>query len=104
MKKLFISQAMSGKSDKELMVERDSALVYVEYNLGEEYEEIDSSFPDIVDEVLTGDQQSAFGLGKEIELLAASDAAYFCTGWYKNRGCQIEHLVCEKYHIPIVYD
>ena len=42
MKKLFISQPMANKSEDEIRVERDSALVYAEYNLGGDFEEIDS--------------------------------------------------------------
>ena len=104
MKKLFISQPMANKSEHEIRVERDSALVYAEYNLGGDFEEIDSYFSDPIDELLSGDQNSVIMLGKAIELLATADAVFFCEGWYKARGCQIEHLICEKYHIPILYD
>lgn len=103
-KRLFISQPMANKSPEEIRVERDSALVYAEYNLGGDFEEIDSYFPDPINELIAGDRKGLLLLGKSLELLATADAAFFCSDWYKARGCQIEHLCCEKYNIPIIYD
>jgi len=46
----------------------------------------------------------AWYLGKSIQMLAQSDAAYFMEGWNKARGCCIEHTVAEQYGIRIIHD
>ena len=33
-----------------------------------------------------------------------ADCAYFMKGWNEARGCIIEHEVCERYGIPIIYE
>ena len=44
MKKLFISQPMRGKTDAEILAEREKAIASAERQLGEKVEVIDSFF------------------------------------------------------------
>ena len=44
MKKLFISQPMRGKTDAEILAEREKAVISAERQLGEKVEVIDSFF------------------------------------------------------------
>ena len=74
MKKLFISQPMSGKADEEILAERKVAIKAAEELLREPVEVIDS--------------------------LSDADIAYFAKDWQKARGCKIEHERAVEYGIP----
>ena len=42
---------------------------------------------------LTEEQLWAYYMGRDIEQLLLCDAIYFCNGWQKSKGCNIEYLV-----------
>ena len=99
-KKLFISQPMNGKSDEEILRERETAVHEAEKLLGETVDLIDSFFqgaPHTANKPL-------WYLAKALELLSTADAAYFAPGWDNTRGCLIEHACAEAYGIPVVGD
>ena len=93
MKKLFISQPMKGKTDEEILRERENAVRAAVDLLGEEVEVIDSFFQGAD---LTHPLEF---LGESLKLLAKADVAYFAPGWNKARGCLIEHECCEAYGV-----
>lgn len=94
MKKLFISQPMKGKTNDEILAEREAAVRAAVDLLGEEVEVIDSFFQDA-----PAYAKPLWFLGKSIELLSTADVAYFAPGWNKARGCLIEHECCEAYGV-----
>ena len=96
MKKVFISQAMSGRKDS---VIREERLEVIDL-LKQKYEDslIDDYPPSYIK------KESLWYLSKALELLAEADAAYFIDGWSGCRGCEIEHLACEEYGIEIIHD
>ncbi len=94
MKKLFISQPMRGKSDEEILAERQKAIETAEKVIGEPVEVIDSFF-----EKAPVDAKPLWFLGKSLELLADADVAYFASGWEDARGCKIEHTCAVEYDI-----
>ena len=94
MKKLFISQPMRGKSDEEILVERQKAIEAAEKMIGEPVEVIDSFF-----EKAPVNAKPLWFLGKSLELLADADVAYFAPGWEDARGCKIEHTCAVEYGI-----
>lgn len=99
MKRLFISQPMRGKTNKEIESERDRAIVAASRQLNEDVEVIDSFFKDspvLVNPLLC--------LAKSLELMSTADAAYFADGWEQSRGCRIERLCAEEYNIPVIND
>lgn len=97
MKKLFISQPMRGKTDEEILNERDLAVYAAIEELGEEVEVIDSFF-----QGAPADAKPLWFLGKSLELLADADVAYFAPGWEDARGCRIEHMSAIEYGIPVI--
>ena len=99
MKKLFISQPMKGKSENEIMKERESAIRRAELVIGEEVEVIDSYF---TEDEPQGVNSGLWWLGKSLLLLATADIVYFAQGWDKARGCKIEHACAEEYGIRII--
>ena len=92
MKKLFISQPMRGKSDEEILREREEAIKKAKEVCGEEVEVIDSFF-----QSAQANARPLWLLGKSLELLSTADIAYFAPGWEDARGCKIEHLCAVEY-------
>lgn len=99
MKRLFISQPMKGKTDAEILSEREAAIKSAEKELGEKVEAISSFFQNAP----VGAKPLWF-LGKSIKLLSAADVAYFAKGWESARGCRIEHKCAAEYGITIIED
>jgi hypothetical protein len=99
MKKLFISQPMRGKTDEEILREREKAITAAERELGEKVEVIDSFFQDAPAEA-----KPLWFLGKSLELLSTADVAYFVPGWEEARGCRIENTCAVEYGITVIED
>ena len=99
MKKLFISQPIRGKSDEEILEERQKAIKSAEEKIGEPVEVIDSFF-----EKAPVDAKPLWFLGKSLELLAGADIAYFAKGWQNARECKIEYICAIEYGIPTIED
>ena len=99
MKKLFISQPMRGKSDEEILKEREKAIKSAEKQMDEPVEVIDSFF-----QSAPTDARPLWYLGESLKLLATADVAYFAKGWEKARGCKIEHTCAVEYGIPTIED
>ena len=99
MKKLFISQPMKGKSDEEILKERENAIKSAEKLLGEPVEIIDSFF-----QSAPADARPLWFIGKSLELLSTADIAYFAKGWEKARGCKIENTCAIEYGITVLED
>lgn len=97
MKKLFISQPMKGKSDEEILKERQNAIKEAEKLFGEPVEVIDSFFQNAPAEA-----RSLWFLGKSLELLSTADIAYFAEGWENARGCKIERLCAQEYGVHVI--
>lgn len=97
MKKLFISQPMRGKTDAEILVEREKAIASAEKHLGEKVEVIDSFF-----QSAPAEANPLWFLGKSLELLSTADVAYFAKGWEDARGCRIENTCAIEYGITVI--
>ena len=99
MKKLFISQPMRGKTDEEILKEREKAVASAEKHLGEKVEVIDSFFQNAPAEA-----KPLWFLGKSLELMSTADVAYFAPGWEEARGCRIENTCAIEYGITVIED
>ena len=97
MKKLFISQPMRGRTDEEILRERDEAIAIAMDIVKDNVEVIDSFFQDAPVEA-----KPLWFLGKSIELLSSADTVYFCKRWNDARGCRIEHECAKEYGIEII--
>lgn len=95
--RVFLSQPMNGRSDQEILNERQEILELLQTKFLD-VELLDTFFTDACQ---WGPLQC---LGKAIELLADADCAFFAAGWEQARGCRIEHACCEEYKIRILYD
>lgn len=93
MAKLFISQPMRGKTDDEILQEREAAISAAKESTGEDVEVLDSFFQGAD---LTKPLEY---LGESIKMLAQADIAYFAPGWQEARGCKIEHECAIQYGV-----
>lgn len=100
--RVFISQAMRGLSDEEILNTRQEAMRYAKQSLataeGDKIEFIDSFFQEA-----PVDTKPLWYIAKSIELLSTADVCLFVGDWQNARGCFIEHECCVRYGIPIVY-
>ena len=97
MTKVFISQPMKDKTNKEIEQERKEIIEKAEKYFGE-IEVIDSFFKDA-----PHDAKPLWFLGKSLELLSNADAIVLGKGWKNSRGCRIEHECAVQYEISVIY-
>lgn len=97
MKRVFICQPMRGKSDAQIILEREQAIARAKELAGDEIEVIDSFFQDHCEGATP-----LYLLGKSLELLATADVMYCAPGYERARGCRIEKLCALEYKIPIL--
>lgn len=99
MKKVFISQPMSGKTDVEILEERAKAAAAAQEYLGEEVTILDTFWPTAR---VQAQSQALQLLSRSIGMLAQADLVYFTKGWDEARGCKIEHACATEYGINVL--
>lgn len=97
MLRVFISQPMNGKTDKEIEEERLRIVSKLSETVDEPFEVIDSFFKSA-----PHDAKPLWFIGKSIELLSTADLAYFAKGWENARGCSIEHSCAVAYMVETI--
>lgn len=97
MKKLFISQPMNGKSDKEILDERKRLIAEAEERTGEKFEVLETFFRGA-----PADAKPLWYLGESLKHLAMADLAVFALDWQTARGCRIEHEAAMQYGIAMM--
>ncbi len=105
MKKAMISQPMAGKTDKEIIQDREEAYKWLN---SQGYTVVNTRF---TDEWYSPENMESRGvvnvplcfLAKSLENMSKCDAACFVPGWKKARGCKIEHDAAEAYGLEILY-
>lgn len=96
-RKVFISQPMRGKSDEEILAERQAIIDTAKSVYGENVEVIDSFFQGAPTEA-----KPLWFLAKSLELLSTADIAVFSCGWQEARGCRIEHACAVEYGVEML--
>ena len=95
MKKIFISQPMTGLSDEKVWEKREEVTEILEE---QGYEVIDSFIKE------STNTNNMYMLGISILLLSKADVIYFVKDWKNSRGCRIEHMIAEEYGIERIYE
>lgn len=104
--KVMLSQPMNGKTNEEIVATRKRAIKELE---AAGYEVLNTFF---TDEWYDSENMKNRGveniplcfLAKSLENMSLCNAAYFCKGWEKTRGCKIEHDVAVAYGLDIIYE
>lgn len=102
---VFISQPMSGLTEKQIKQRRHEAIeknrhIIKEVYGADEIEIIDSYLPNAP----VSNIPSVWCLGWAIQLMADADLVLVCDGYENARGCLIEVEVAKRYNIPIIYE
>ena len=95
MKKVFISQPMSGYAMTEILSERERALKMAEKILHENLMLIDTYFPDEYKKGINVQD-------KVIKAIIDADVVVFACLWEKASGCKFEHSVAYRLDKPII--
>lgn len=104
--KAMLSQPMNGKTNEEIVATRERAIKELE---AAGYEVVNTLF---TDEWYSPENMKNRGveniplcfLAKSLENMSLCNAAYFCKGWDKARGCKIEHDAAVAYGLDIIYE
>ena len=96
--KIMISQRMGNKTNEQIRAERQEI---VQELVKRNYEVIDTIFEE---ETPKGANIPVYYLGKSIEALSKADKVLFMNGWENARGCILEHEICLRYEIPVIYE
>ncbi len=105
-KRAMISQPMGGIKPSEIIRIRTRAFTWLQENgysientlfTGEEYSNSELYKQGV-------NNNGIYMLGKSLEAMSKVDTVYFCKGWDKARGCQIEHSVAKSYGLHVLYE
>ena len=106
MKKAMLSQPMAGKTEEEIVATRDRAIKALE---DRGYEVVNTLF---TDEWYSKENMEERGvvniplcfLAKSLEKMSLCHTVYFCKGWEKTRGCNLEHDAAVAYGLEVIYE
>lgn len=102
MKKIFISQPMSGLTDEQILGKRERIKEEIKKNIKEEVEIIDSFIEGYPGEI--NKHIPVWYLGHSILRLSEADIVYFSKGWSEARGCKIEYQIAVEYGLEIIVE
>lgn len=97
--KLFISQPMVDKTDKEIELARTRAINTALNQVKRLYNESNAQI-EIIDSFIKDaphDAKPVWFLAKSIEFLSDANIIFFAKGWNEYRGCKIENTIAHEY-------
>lgn len=104
--KAMISQPMKGKTEEEIIRQKNKAVDFLE---SQGYSVVNTYFTDEwtnTDNLLKKGITNIplFFLAKSLEKMAECDVIYFCDGWQDTRGCKLEHAAAVAYGLKVIYE
>ena len=96
--KIFISQPMRGKTDAEILAERERAIKAAKAKWGDDVEALESFFRDNPTEA-----KPLWFWDKSLKVMADADAVIVCKGWSEASGCKVEIVFADAYKLPVVF-
>ncbi len=101
MKKIFLSQPMSGLTNQQIIADRSKARAdLMKHFKDEEIEIIDNTQMGEED----ANKRSIDYIATDIQLMTEADMCYFIGDWQKHRGCIVEHMIATQYGIECLYE
>ena len=96
--KIFISQPMRGKTDAEILAERERAIKAAKAKWGDDVEALESFF-----QGAPAEAKPMWFLGESLKVMADADAVIVGKGWSDARGCKVEIAAAEAYKLPVFF-
>lgn len=103
--KLFVSQPMSGKTDVDILNERNLVIASATFRI--QKRELNPPDIEVIDSFFQGaphDAKPLWYLGESLKKLSEADVVIFAKDWQKSRGCKIEHEAAVAYGIEVMYE
>ncbi len=101
--KIFVSQPMSGRTDEEVLAEREK---YVNAFLAHHGFSTSNTYVQIIENYYKPDApigaKQPWFLGDSLKQMSEADVVLFVPGWKKATGCRIEMECCNAYNIDYV--
>ena len=96
--KIFISQPIRGKTDAEILAERERAIKAAKAKWGDDVEALESFFRDNPTEA-----KPLWFWDESLKVMADADAVIVCNGWSEARGCKVEIATADAYKLPVFF-
>ena len=90
--KIFISQPMRGKTDAEILAERERVIKAAKAKWGDDVKVLESFFRGAPTEA-----KPLWFLGESLKVMADADVVIFCDFWWNARGCRVEARAVSEY-------
>lgn len=101
--KVFVSLPMAGMSNEQIRDKQQKIFSKYAANDWELIDTVITELPGFIED--EGSVQARLWcLGRSIQMLGEADLVIFDEDWRKANGCRAEHLVCDMYKIPYIYD
>ena len=102
MTKIFISQPFSGKTEEDVMYQRDVILEKLKKHLVDEFTVIDQYHPKPPFEEDCCKNERLWYLGNSIRLMSTADVIVFACDWKEELGCKAEMEIAQLYNMNIM--
>lgn len=96
--KIFISQPMRGKTDAEILAERERAIKAAKAKWGDDVEVLESFFQDAPAEA-----KPLWFWDESLKVMYDADAVIMCKGWSEASGCKVEIVFADGYNLPVFF-
>lgn len=94
MKKVFISQPFSGRTEEEIFKQRGEIISYLKSVIGDEELYV---FDQYHQTEAPSESGSLFYLGNDIHMMSLADIIVFSSDWESAHGCKVERFVAREY-------
>lgn len=102
----MISQPMRGKTDAEIVADRNRAISWLHEN---GFTVVNTLFTDEWYSKESMEKRKVTNiplcfLAKSIENMSKVDTVFFVDGWRNARGCQVKHFAAKTYGLNVIYE
>ena len=105
--KVFISQPITGLTEKQVLSTRNKAIYEIIKLYGRDVEILNSYFVNDyrtqIENTMQVKRWDIFWLSQSLEIMSNADLIWMCNGWQNSKGCNIERNCAKLYGIPIAY-
>lgn len=98
---IFISQPFTGKTEEEIIKERENIVEWLKKIRGGDYIIIDQ-YHQSEPPVDSSNMKRVWYLGNSIRMMSTADLVVFSENWALAKGCVIEHKVVDEYGIKYI--
>lgn len=99
MKKVFISQPFSGRTEEEIFKQRGEIISYLKSVISDEELYVFDQYHQTEAPPESG---SLYYLGNDIHMMSLADLIVFSSDWHSAHGCRVERFVAQEYGFAMI--